>query len=215
MEDAELERRSCGYIRRLIFKASQDTDVAVDLALIMFDKDTIACNEMLHFSGCRDVKRLQLKAVDPNFQRTNLKFTSGKIFKQEEKKVELGYKAIKCGLMTGLTVGTLAFNSTRCRAQVKVTDNSCSVLMNGNSCILKGQLVVDRTTDNPFFIDGDSGSAVFVQNDNSLECLGIAIGGIKSSQQTLVTPIGDVLRELKEQNEEASRPKEYKLKSFD
>ncbi|XP_033729583.1 uncharacterized protein LOC117318739 [Pecten maximus] len=206
MEDAESKIR-CGYIRRLIFKASQDTDVAVDVALIMFDKDTIACNEMLHFSARdRDVEKLQLKAVDQNFKRRNLKFTSGKIFKQEEKKVDLGYKTIKCGIMTGLSVGTLAFNSTHCQAQVKVTDHLCSVPVHGNSLILKGQLVVNKTAGQEFFMQGDSGSAVFVKNDNSFECLGLAIGGIVSSQQTLVTPIEDVLRELKEQNEGASRP---------
>ncbi|XP_069135618.1 uncharacterized protein [Argopecten irradians] len=216
MEDVDLAKRSCGYIRRLIFKQGQSVAVAIDVALIMLDKDAIECSPELHFSGRdRDDEKMQLKAVDKDFKRKHLKFTSGKIFKQADTKFEPGPKIIKCGIKTGLSLGTLAFESTSPRAQVKVTDGMCSVQRGSSEIVLKGQMLVDDKEPNPFFLPGDSGSAVFVNIDNSLECVGMGIGKMTSSPQTLVTPMKDIIDALREQPAGASRPREYKLKSFD
>ncbi|OWF53839.1 hypothetical protein KP79_PYT22443 [Mizuhopecten yessoensis] len=212
MADAEQATR-CGYVRRVLFQT--DTDVAIDVALIMLNSDAIECCPKLYFfPRDRDDEKIQLKRVGTNFKRKDLKFATGNKFKQPVKQVELGYKVIKCGITTGLSVGALAFCDNRHQAQVKVTDDQCQVTVNSNVFILKGQIVVERTADKEFFQEGDSGSAVFVKAEDSFECLGIAIGGMTSSSETLVTPIESVLRALKEQPQGASQMQEYKLKTF-
>ncbi|KAK3104608.1 hypothetical protein FSP39_006050 [Pinctada imbricata] len=62
---------------------------------------------------------------------------------------------------------------------------------------MKGQYEVESgSIHNPFFITGDSGSAVFQKEiDGKLVCIGIAIGKT-SYDTTVVTPIGAVLDAL-------------------
>ncbi|KAK3108255.1 hypothetical protein FSP39_004268 [Pinctada imbricata] len=71
---------------------------------------------------------------------------------------------------------------------------------------MQGQYEVNSDSKyTPFFIPGDSGSAVFIrETTGSLTCVGIALG--KTSYGTaIVTPIGAVLDELHLQDSDVTK----------
>ena len=99
---------------------------------------------------------------------------------------------IKSGTTTGLTQGYFKLYGT----EVRIHNGPLSY-GDGSSpnTVMRGQYEIRRQIHPDFFDKGDSGSAVFVKNDDELICIGLAIG-TTSFGTTVVTPIGAILDRL-------------------
>jgi len=91
-----------------------------------------------------------------------------------------------------LTRGMLAVNGT----QVRPLNVNIGQSNQQNRYEFSNQLQVVSLSHSPFFQPGDSGSAVLIVNDDqSLECIGMAIG-CSSDGSAIVTPISAILDAL-------------------
>lgn len=96
---------------------------------------------------------------------------------------------IKFGCKTGLTRGAFRLKGCSVRIAEQTPFNSPNVVM-------KNQYEILSIGPTNFFQPGDSGSAVFLVDDNNqLHCIGIAIG-CTSYNSAIVTPIVPVLNAL-------------------
>ncbi|KAK3087783.1 hypothetical protein FSP39_010531, partial [Pinctada imbricata] len=118
-------------------------------------------------------------------------FDTGKVRRQIDR-VDLEKPLLKSGTSSGLTRSLFRLSGT----QVRIFDDGVWLGIQGlEPIVMKGQYEVESgSIHNPFFITGDSGSAVFMKDpaDGKLACIGIAIGKT-SYDTTVVTPIGAVL----------------------
>ena len=108
---------------------------------------------------------------------------------------------IKSGTTTGLTQGYFKLNGL----EVRIHNGPLSY-GDGTSkhIVIRGQYEIKKQIQPYFFDKGDSGSAVFVKNDEELICIGLAIG-TTSFGNTVVTPIGAVLDALKLKESQITR----------
>ncbi|XP_021346462.1 uncharacterized protein LOC110445918 [Mizuhopecten yessoensis] len=183
---------SCGFVRRLLLRP--DKEVGIDAALILFhDDDSFTRGPHLHLEHSMAKQQLNNLGIQ---NMDHLQFNNG-----DEFECKSGVNVLKCGIGTGLTSGVIRFKHAT--GQVRISDNSFEPMgfNNGKSKhIMKGQLVVEHTVQTaPFFAQGDSGSAVFLMDKRSpLKCIGMGIGHMTKSPDTLVTPIRSVLEAISE-----------------
>lgn len=120
-------------------------------------------------------------------------YANGKV-RRDIRETDLDLPVIKSGSTTGLTRSYFKLDG----AEVRIcNEGNILGMKDAEPIVMKGQYeIVAGTKHSPFFIPGDSGSAVFLREpDQSLVCIGIAIG-ITSYDTTVVTPIGSVLDSL-------------------
>ncbi|XP_060583361.1 uncharacterized protein LOC132739625 [Ruditapes philippinarum] len=106
-------------------------------------------------------------------------------------------RIIKIGSTTSLTKGTLSTTDGCVRETLEYS--TIETLYNGTKETLQitSQLMVDSYYKKVFCQAGDSGSAVFlVDDDNHLHCIGMLIGVICSDLTAIVTPIDNILKIL-------------------
>lgn len=110
------------------------------------------------------------------------------IFPEDASKI-----VIKFGSNTGLTRGAFRLNG----AQVRVKrDVDLTTPINPQTFTMKGQYEIQSVGPTDFFQPGDSGSGVYIVDENKqIHCIGIAIGCTKY-RSAIVTPIKDVLEAL-------------------
>lgn len=118
-------------------------------------------------------------------------FSTGKIMPQMDEP-SIGHMVVKCGSVTGLTHGLLALDGGIFRLENR------ELRLPG----LRGQLsqeriimyLVESINNLPFFYLGDSGSLVFMHDDDkSLKCIGMAVG-MTTHGGCIVTPIEAILK---------------------
>ena len=100
---------------------------------------------------------------------------------------------IKCGAVTGLTIGFPEMDSAVLRlenAELHLPDHDPSTRI-----VFYQQHVVRSTKDIEFFEMGDSGSFVFVREKGELSCFGMAIGKLTDGG-CIVTPIHEIMKSL-------------------
>ena len=138
------------------------------------------------------------------------KFESGEKANVIEGK-HFGKRVIKCGIATGLTHAACAIDGPltlqRQRAILQLPQ-PVLIRLSGAVRFMYGQYVVKPFKGDPFFGIGDSGSLVFIADDENTEttgessnliCLGMAIGmdSLKNgAEEVYVTPIQDIFSAL-------------------
>ncbi|XP_033758711.1 uncharacterized protein LOC117341018 isoform X2 [Pecten maximus] len=195
---------TCGFVRRLLLRP--DLEVGIDAALILFNvEDTVPCSPQLHLEHAMAKQQLRSHKAE-NMDAT---FARG-----EEFNCNRTVKVFKCGLGSGFTVGVIRFN--KATGQIRFSDSSGEFEPMGvGNCtskhIMKGQIVVHSLAPSQiFFTQGDSGSAVFLFEENSpLKCIGMGIGYMIKTTVSLVTPIRPLLEALSEDQDTT-----YKLLAF-
>ncbi|XP_053394383.1 uncharacterized protein LOC128555606 [Mercenaria mercenaria] len=103
-------------------------------------------------------------------------------------------RIIKIGNVTSLTKGTLSTTDGVVRETMEYT--TLETLYNGSrqKYVVKNQLLVDSYVNKIFCQAGDSGSAVFLaDDDNRLYCIGMVIGMLANDCSAVVTPIMNIL----------------------
>ncbi|XP_021345563.1 uncharacterized protein LOC110445332 isoform X2 [Mizuhopecten yessoensis] len=192
---------SCGYVKRLLFRP--DKEVGIDAALIQFhDDETFTIGPHLHLEHSMAQQQLENQGIQ---NMDYLQFNNGEAFECTRP-----VRVLKCGIGTGLTYGVIPFE--RSTGQVRISDDNFEPMGFSNSKskhIMKGQLVVKPLVQSTtFFAQGDSGSAVFQMGPGSpgspgspLKCIGMGIGYMTKSTDTLVTPIRSVLEAVSEGQE--------------
>jgi hypothetical protein len=106
-------------------------------------------------------------------------------------------RIIKIGCATSLSKGTLSttFGCVRETLEYSILET----LYNGSKekFEINSQLMVDSYYKKVFCQAGDSGSAVFLVDDNNhLHCIGMVIGFICNDLTAVVTPIDNILKIL-------------------
>lgn len=121
-------------------------------------------------------------------------FSTGKIMPQMDEP-SIGHMVVKCGSVTGLTHGLLALDGGIFR--LENGELRLPGLL-GQLCqkriIMYRQYLVESINNLQFFNLGDSGSLVFMHDDDkSLKCIGMAVG-MTTHGGCIVTPIEAILK---------------------
>ena len=120
-------------------------------------------------------------------------FSTGKIMSQMDEP-SIGHMVVKCGTITGLTHGLLAVDGGIFRLENQ--ELRLAGLQGQNfpeRITMYGQYLVEFIKNHEFFDLGDSGSLVFMHDeDKSLKCVGMAVGKT-SHGGCIVTPIEAIL----------------------
>ncbi|XP_021341976.1 uncharacterized protein LOC110442613 [Mizuhopecten yessoensis] len=188
----------CGKVVRAIFDPTLET--GIDAAIVEIYQDRAPCD-----GSFDDIKHLHLQRAKMDLTHPPT-YASGKkqiypIWIQVSISNDRPIRCIKLGASSGLSVGILAWK----HGQIRLTDSPPLGIEKDSlqKYIMKGQLVISEYNSKHFFECGESGSAVFVMKRDGQyyypdACLGIAIGFL--DKKTFVTPIGNILDELKTDN---------------
>ncbi|KAK3104578.1 hypothetical protein FSP39_005305 [Pinctada imbricata] len=181
---------ACGEILQAKFCPGR-SPVSVDAALVKV-------NRRIPLTGHFVIKTVpQVKEIGYDLDALPV-FDTGRA-RRKISKHDLEKPLLKSGTSSGLNRSLFRLDG----AQVRIIEEGAWLGMDEQLPItMKGQYEVESgskepgSLNKPFFIPGDSGSAVFAkENDGTLTCIGIAIG-ITSYGTTVVTPIGAVLDAL-------------------
>lgn len=120
-------------------------------------------------------------------------FSTGKIMSRMDEP-SIGHMVVKCGTITGLTHGLLAVDGGIFRLENQELRLASLQGQNFPERItMYGQYLVEFIKNHEFFDLGDSGSLVFMHDeDKSLKCVGMAVGKT-SHGGCIVTPIEAIL----------------------
>ncbi|KAJ8313562.1 hypothetical protein KUTeg_008123 [Tegillarca granosa] len=171
----------CGILVHKIFDPQRT--VSVDVAVVQIKSRiperglfAIGCNEELLKAG---------------FDAAPV-FDSGSI-KEHMTQRDANRPIIKFGSETGLTKGVFTLNGPDVKISQQVGfESPCG----NHTLIMKNQYEIQQIGNIPFFKPGDSGSGVFLVDDQrELHCIGMAIG-CTSYGSAIVTPIGEILEAL-------------------
>ncbi|KAK3083038.1 hypothetical protein FSP39_012337 [Pinctada imbricata] len=176
--------KKCGEIEKAVFYPNKTPSVDAALVRITDREPTSG-----HFAirNKNQVKELGYNENDyPNY-------VQGKV-RRVIKETDLDLPVLKSGSTTGLTRSNFKLDGTEVRI---FEEGNLLGMKDRRPIVMKGQYeILPGSEQNPFFIPGDSGSAVFLREpDKSLVCIGIAFGKT-TYNTTLVTPIGAVLDSL-------------------
>ncbi|OWF35671.1 uncharacterized protein LOC110442612 [Mizuhopecten yessoensis] len=186
----------CGKVVRAIFDPTLET--GIDAAIVEIDQYRAPRD-----GSFDDIKHLHLRRAKMDLTHPPT-YASGKkadkpYFDSISK--DRPIRCMKLGASSGLSVGILTWKD----GQIRITDSPPLGIEKDSihKYIMKGQLVISEYNSKQFFECGDSGSAVFVMKRDGQyyypdACLGIAIGFL--DKKTFVTPIGNILDELKTAN---------------
>ncbi|XP_062569478.1 uncharacterized protein LOC134231532 [Saccostrea cucullata] len=179
----------CGKIVTAEFpKNNEAIECSVDAAFIELDSS-------FSVAGFRNVPAEQL--ISAGFDAHNPVAFRGTVILNERIGDTSG-SVLKFGARTGLTLGSLFNENMHVRIKYKetlklydsigYTDIPCDVNV-------YNQMEIESLTHDNFFEVGDSGSLVFYIQDDTLCCIGMAIG-LTTRGTCLVTPIENILKSL-------------------
>ncbi|XP_062579915.1 uncharacterized protein LOC134241921 [Saccostrea cucullata] len=175
----------CGNVFKSVFPSSAIVDgVSVDAAVVKLT------NRIPKKALLADLTTARLKRL--GFSRSLLpKFCCGKIRSGEESQDHSNEGVLKCGMVSGLTLGKLVEGEIFARYRnIALSDDQQRV-----STTYMSQLVIRGIQNVPFSEKGDSGALVFQYSDlNDLKCIGMIVGG--GGGLSIATPITSVLEAL-------------------
>ncbi|KAJ8311557.1 hypothetical protein KUTeg_010912 [Tegillarca granosa] len=177
------EDKDCGFLVRKIFEPRRE--VSIDAAVVKI-------TSRIPNRGCFAFNSI-FQLQEAGFDRVNYPvFDSGSV-KKEINPEDTPKIIIKFGSNTGLTRGAFRLNGVQVRVKRKI---NLTTPINPQTFTMKGQYEIQSVGPKDFFQPGDSGSGVYIVDENKqLHCIGIAIG-CTSYRSTIVTPIKDVLEAL-------------------
>ncbi|XP_061180575.1 uncharacterized protein LOC133189182 [Saccostrea echinata] len=177
----------CGNIFKSAFPSSTIVDgVSVDAAVVKLT------NRIPKKALLSDLTTARLKKL--GFSRSMLpKFCCGKIRSGEESQDHPHEGVLKCGMVSGLTLGKVEQGEIFARYRnIPLYDDQQRI-----STMYMSQLVIRGIRNTPFSLKGDSGALVFQYSDvNDLRCIGMIVGGGGEEGLSYATPITSVLEAL-------------------
>nr|XP_022297344.1 uncharacterized protein LOC111106812 isoform X2 [Crassostrea virginica] len=183
-----MDRISMGKVAHAIFQHSRPGITSIDAAIIYITDDTRIPTDPYMTKQPSNTNQLRAAGFSMN---NPPHFSTGKIMPQMDEPSK-GHMVVKCGSVTGLTHGLLALDGGIFRLENR--ELRLPGQLSQERIIMYRQYLVESINNLQFFDLGDSGSLVFMHDDDkSLKCIGMAVG-MTTHGGCIVTPIEAILK---------------------